>query len=124
MAFLLCLLAVSLQAQETRGAILGRVTDTGFERNTSKQLGSNLRTMPSRYSGIRGDGINNSDLSVIKSMQITERVRFQFRTEFINAWNHTQFSPPNTTPSSTGFGTVTSESQYPRTIQFAAKLAF
>ena len=98
--------------------------DAGFEKNTSRQLASNLRTMPSRYSGICGDGINNWDLSMIKNMRINERLRFQFRTEFINAWNHTQFSAPNTTPSSTAFGTVTSESQYARTIQFAAKLTF
>jgi hypothetical protein len=80
--------------------------------------------MPTRYSGIRGDGINNWDLSVIKGFQISERVRFQFRSEFINAWNHTQFAAPNTTPSSTAFGTVTAESQYARTIQFAAKIVF
>ena len=61
---------------------------------------------------------------MIKGFRISERVRFQFRSEFINAWNHTQFAAPNTTPSSTAFGTVTAESQYSRTIQFAAKIVF
>jgi hypothetical protein len=98
--------------------------DAGFEKNSARQLSTNIRTQPSRYSGIRGDGINNWDLSVIKGIRLTERLRFQLRTEFINAWNHTQFAAPNTTPSSSGFGTVTAESQYARTIQFAAKLVF
>jgi hypothetical protein len=98
--------------------------DAGFERNSGRQLASNLRTMPTRFSGIRGDGINNWDLSVIKAIRLSERVRLNFRTEFLNAWNHTQFLAPNTTPSSSGFGTVTSESQFPRTIQFALKLTF
>src|SRR5262249_7350418 len=33
--------------------------DAGFNRVTSQQLGSNIRTFPSRFSGIRADGPNN-----------------------------------------------------------------
>jgi len=51
-------------------------------------------------------------------------VQLQFRAEFINAWNHTQFAAPNTSPSSTAFGMVTAETQWPRTIQFGLKLLF
>ena len=80
--------------------------------------------MPSRFSGIRGDGIDNWDISVFKNTQITEGLRLQFRTEFINAFNHAQYSPPNTTPTSTAFGAVTGESQWSRTIQFGLKLIF
>jgi len=99
-------------------------TDAGFERDSRKQLGSNLRTFSSRFSGVRADGLNNWDISLVKNTAITERVRLQFRSEFINALNHPQFSGPNTTPTSTSFGRVTSESQWPRTIQFALKLLF
>ena len=48
----------------------------------------------------------------------------QFRAEFINAFNHAQFSTPNTNPSSSSFGTVTTDTQWPRTIQFGLKLLF
>jgi hypothetical protein len=99
-------------------------TDAGFERNAARQLGSNLRYMPSRFSGIRGDGIDNWDLSVIKNTHFTERIYLQFRAEFLNAFNHAQFSAPNTTPSSTAFGTVTETSQMPRLMQFGLKLFF
>ncbi|MBI4873764.1 MAG: TonB-dependent receptor [Acidobacteria bacterium] len=96
----------------------------GFERDSNKQLGSNIRTMPSRFSGIRGDGINMWDYSVIKRTRIKERLAAELRAEFCNALNHPQFSAPNTTPTSTAFGTVTAESQWPRTIQFGLKLTY
>ncbi|HUS08103.1 MAG TPA: carboxypeptidase regulatory-like domain-containing protein [Bryobacteraceae bacterium] len=99
-------------------------TSAGFERTSNRQLASNLRTLSTRFSGIRGDGLNNWDISLVKNTSITERVRLQFRTEFINALNHAQFSNPNTTPTSSSFGRVTATSQWPRTIQFGLKLLF
>jgi hypothetical protein len=80
--------------------------------------------MLSRFSGVRGDGLNNWDISVVKNIGIAERARLQFRAEFNNALNHAQFSNPNTTPTSSSFGRVTSTSQWPRTIQFALKTLF
>ncbi|MEK7403489.1 MAG: carboxypeptidase-like regulatory domain-containing protein [Acidobacteriota bacterium] len=98
--------------------------DAGFERNASRQLGSNIRTLKSRFSGVRADGLNQWDLSAIKNTNINERLRLQFRAEFINSWNHVQFDAPNTSPSSTAFGTVNADTQLPRTIQFGLKLLF
>ena len=83
--------------------------DAGFERRAAYQLASNVRQFPLRFSGIRGDGINNVDASFMKRFRITERVNAQFRLEAINAANHVQFADPNTTPTSTAFGTVTAE---------------
>lgn len=42
----------------------------------------------------RGPGINNWDISVLKNLAWgkNEARRLQFRAEFYNAWNHTQFS--------------------------------
>ncbi|MGH9723350.1 MAG: TonB-dependent receptor domain-containing protein, partial [Bryobacteraceae bacterium] len=99
-------------------------TNAGFNRVTSQQLASNLRTFPSRFSGVRGDGPNNWDLSVIKNTNLSERTTLQFRAEAINAMNHPQFTAPNTTPTSTAFGTVTGEFAWPRVIQFGLKLLF
>ncbi len=99
-------------------------TDAGFERNAARQLASNIRYMPSRFNGIRAAPMNNWDLSLIKNSRFTESVRLEFRVEFINAFNHTQFSPPNTTPSSTAFGTVTETAQMPRLMQFGLKIFF
>jgi hypothetical protein len=98
--------------------------DAGFDRNTARQLASNIRTLPSRFSGVRADGPNNWDLSFIKNTQIREGTQLQFRAEAINALNHPQFTAPNTTPASTAFGTVTGEFAWPRVIQFGLKLLF
>ena len=35
------------------------------------------------------------DLSLIKNTPLTERVALQFRAEFFNTLNHTNFGPPN-----------------------------
>jgi hypothetical protein len=98
--------------------------DAGFERNTARQLESNIRTFPSRFSGVRADGPNNWDLSLIKNTRIREGTQVQFRAEAINALNHPQFTAPNTTPTSTAFGRVTGEFAWPRVIQFGLKLLF
>lgn len=98
--------------------------DAGFERNSAAQLASNLQTLSTRFSGVRGDGTNNLDLAFIKNTPLKEGVSLQFRAEGINALNHPQFLAPNTTPSSSAFGQVTQEWSSPRTIQFALKIIF
>jgi hypothetical protein len=42
----------------------------------------------------RGPGYWNVDLGIVKTFSITERVRFQFRTEMFNAFNHANFDNP------------------------------
>lgn len=98
--------------------------DAGFERDTAKQLSYAARVMSFRFNGIRGDGINNWDLSVIKDTRIREGIKAQFRAEFLNAFNHVLFSNPNTTVTSTAFGTITSEKGYPRRIQLGIRLIY
>ncbi len=41
---------------------------------------------------LRGPGISNWDVALFKNFAIREGVRAQFRSEFYNAFNHTQFS--------------------------------
>jgi len=98
--------------------------DAGFDRDIRRQLGSNIRAFPTRFTGIRGHGPNNWDLSLIKNSRLKEGLQLQFRAEAINAWNHAQFLPPNTNPTSTAFGQVTDEWAWPRVVQFGLKLLF
>jgi Carboxypeptidase regulatory-like domain len=83
-----------------------------------------LRTLPSRLAGFRRQPLNLWDLSVIKNFSITERFKFQLRGEFLNAFNHPQFGDPNTDPTSSNFGRVTSQSNLPRNVQIGLKLIF
>src|SRR5207247_5120290 len=44
---------------------------------------------------LRGPGLETVDLSLIKNTPLTERMALQFRAEFFNLLNHTNFGPPN-----------------------------
>jgi len=71
----------------------------------------------------RAPGLEQWDFAVDKSFQITERARLQFRSEFFNVLNHTNFGLPNQTSNSSAFGTITTA--YPaRQVQFGLKLLF
>ena len=82
-------------------------TNAGFETDSGKQPGSNIRTFPLRFNHIRSDGINNWNLSVIKNFKIWERTELQLRGEAVDAANATTFAVPNTAPSNSAFGQVT-----------------
>jgi len=42
-----------------------------------------------------GPGINNWDMALLKSTQLTERLNLQFRAELYNVFNHAQFLTPS-----------------------------
>jgi hypothetical protein len=71
----------------------------------------------------RTPGLEQWDLGVNKNFLITERIRLQFRGEFFNVLNHTNFGVPNNISTSAAFGTITT-AYPPRQIQFALKLTF
>ena len=95
-----------------------------FVTVSNQQLASNVQTLPTRFSYIRGDGQNQADISIIKNTRIREGLNSQFRFEAINALNHPQFSTPNTSPTSTAFGQVTTTWGFPRIMQFGLKFLF
>ena len=57
---------------------------------------------------LRSPGINNWDFSILKDTNIGDRQKVEFRAEFFNAFNHAQFSRPDTTAFSSTFGQVVS----------------
>lgn len=61
-------------------------------------------------------------MSLHKDFPITERFRLQFRTDFVNAFNHVQLNAPNMGLGN-GMGQITS-AQPPRNIQLALKLYY
>jgi hypothetical protein len=95
-----------------------------FDTNSADQLASNLITLSTRFSGIRAPGVDNWNMSAVKNFYILERVKLQFRTEFLDAFNHTDLSAPNTSPTSAQFGQITSAANQPRFIYFGLKLTF
>jgi hypothetical protein len=82
---------------------------------------------PGRY---HGPGLTNVDLSLFKSFPLRETMRFEFRAEAFNAFNHANFSNPNSffAPFTIGpngsFGKIQSTIGDPRELQLALKFYF
>jgi hypothetical protein len=71
-----------------------------------------------------GPGISNTDFAILKTFGISEHTHVDFRAEFFNLFNHTQFFNPDGNVSDGGqFGQVT-QVRDPRLVQFALKLFF
>jgi hypothetical protein len=87
-----------------------------------------------------GPGFDNSDISINKSFNLTERVNFQFRAEALNTFNTPEFGQPGNiltfssssltsatyTPAATNAtaGAVTSQLGFSRIIQLGGRLTF
>jgi hypothetical protein len=73
---------------------------------------------------IRGDGQKNFDFAAFKNIKFGPdgRFTFEFRGEFFNLFNRTQFNPPQGWGSQ--FGQVTGQYNLPRVIQFAGRVSF
>lgn len=71
----------------------------------------------------RAPNFEQWDLGAYKNFSVREKVNLQFRSEFFNVLNHTNFGFPVQQSNSTAFGTITTTFP-PRQIQFALKLLF
>lgn len=87
-------------------------------QRTYGTLGRNAFTGPSR---------TNVDLELAKVTSITESKKLEFRAEFFNVFNHTQFNDPGTQTgliiSSSTFGQISTTAD-PRIIQLALRFVF
>jgi len=72
---------------------------------------------------VRGPAFADVDLSVMKSLTVTERLHAQFRAESFNVANHANFGLPIADVASQDFGRILRASP-PRLTQFALKLLF
>jgi hypothetical protein len=70
-----------------------------------------------------GAGYSDTDIGVMKVFHVTEGKYFQFRGDFLNAFNNVQLGHPNTNFPSTTFGLINT-SQPARNIQFALKFYY
>jgi hypothetical protein len=71
-----------------------------------------------------GPGMQTLDLALQREFSLTEQVKFQFRTEFFNALNHTNLGTPNRFVNTPQFGTITEASTPGREVQLSARLSF
>ena len=86
--------------------------------------GADLGFGNSGKDAVVGAGRTNFTTSLYKSFAFTERVRFEFRAESFNTFNHTQFNAlQDTNPQNNDFGFV-SGTQDPREFEFGGKIVF
>ena len=72
----------------------------------------------------RDTGFRDWDFSIVNNGKFGERYTAQFRAEFFNIFNHTQFlNPDGNISDGADFGRV-KHTREPRNIQFALKFAF
>jgi hypothetical protein len=106
----------------------GRASAEFFSNPTAGRAGS-LALTP-----ISGPSFFNVDFSLIKRVPLTETKNVEFRAEFFNVFNHTNFTPVVTQDpfgfgnivqniNNTSFGTLTATFD-PRIVQFALKFNF
>ncbi len=110
-------------SKDTRNVDRWFNTNAGFNRNSAQQLSNNIRVSPLRMSSVRGPEQARWELSAIKNFRVTEKVRTQFRAECLNAFNHPNLSAPNTTPTSSAFGSITGQDPT-RTWQMSLRVTF
>jgi hypothetical protein len=70
-----------------------------------------------------GPALSNTDLVIAKRTPITEKINTEFRAEFYNAWNHTEFENPDGNFTNSTFGQIL-KLRDPRVMQFALKILF
>jgi hypothetical protein len=111
-----------------RANIVSPAVPSGFQQDRAHWFNPRAFQVPAfgtlgnlSRDALTGPAFNQFDLAAMKDFKIWETVRLQFRAEFFNAFNHTNFSNPIATLASPLLGQITSS--YPaRDIQFALKL--
>jgi hypothetical protein len=102
---------------------LARWFDTSvFSQPAAYTFGSAPRLLPN----VRSDGIAEFDLSLFKNFSLTQdgSTKLQFRAETFNLFNTPVFAPPAANFGAGSFGTVGSQANVSRQIQFGLKMVF
>ncbi len=110
--------------------VQGRTPGLGFNGyqyfvnngNFSKPSTGTFGSCPAQLGWLKGPGYGDLDLSLQKNIQLTERYKLQFRSDFVNTFNHVNLNAPDMGLGPT-MGQITS-AQSPRNIQFALKFYY
>jgi hypothetical protein len=97
----------------------------GFEGRSAYQPNTyQARVFPQYIDSLRADGIRNWDVKILRSFPIYERLALELSVDLLNLTNHTQFGAPNTTVTSTAFGSLSSQANSGRIIQCNVHIRF
>jgi len=113
-----------------RAEVVG-TPNTGFSQSRLEWFNTAAFAVPDPYTfgnegrnNMTGPPLKNLDFITYKDFSLTERFTLQFRGEFFNIFNHTNFGNPDNTVTDANFGIISGTAAAPREIQFALKLQF
>jgi hypothetical protein len=96
-----------------RADLVGDPYPSGFEKTSGKWFNTKAfaQPAPGEYGNsgrniLRAPGLNNFDLSLFKNIQLSERIKLQFRLESFNAFNHPKLGFPTANVNSSTFGVI------------------
>jgi hypothetical protein len=98
------------------------VTDASDKLILTNAQPGQLGTLRTNF--LRGPGLFQIDLNLVKRIKFKERYEFHVRADAINFMNHANFSNPDGNIDSTTFGRITGTSVDPRVIVLAGRLTF
>jgi hypothetical protein len=75
-------------------------------------------------SQVRSAGAANFDLSANKNFHVYDKLTGKFSVEAFNLFNRAQFNAPDSNLADGAFGTVTSQKNLPRVLQFAVRFSY
>jgi hypothetical protein len=99
----------------------------GFERTANRTPAAfHRRVFPLRVDGVRAQSTNLASANLSRKFPFNESMSLEIRADVLNLTNRSQFSPPNSTPTSTNFGRITSAigESINRMIQLQARFRF
>jgi hypothetical protein len=112
-----------LQATSTP-YLVGNPNTTGpfpFLSPAAYTYGNAARTAPG---GLFAPHTTNIDANLRRDFPIWEGIRFAFQADVFNLLNRPYFGAPNTSITSTSYGTYTSQANNPRKYQFSGRITF
>ena len=95
-----------------------------FNTVSTQQLADNIQTLDLQFNNLRRNHTSEIDTSMDKNFQFAERRYVQIRFEAFNLQNRVTFGAPNTTPTSSAFGTIGSQANTPRRLETAIRLVW
>jgi carboxypeptidase family protein len=114
-----------------RANLTGQKVFGGSTRNATTWFNPSAFVAPPAYTfgnvsrnSVYGPGMQTLDLGIVRSFAIAEKARFEWRSEFFNALNHTNLGTPNRFVNTSSFGSITEVATPGREIQFSARLSF
>jgi len=97
---------------------------TRFNTVSAQQLVDNVRYFDQQFNNLRRDPTKQLDATMSKSFKLNEKRYFQFRVEAFNLTNRVTFGGPQTSPTNSAFGTISSQANTPRRIESGLRLVW